>query len=236
MGAIVLDTNAIVRAILSPAGARRRLWLLLVYGGAVQRAKQIRDEIQFARDAGLGESSTAGAFLERAEAAVEHIARLLPPDAPDDLWAVASLPLLAEYHRKLHDLRDKLARPPWTKEQVDLAYRAIVASCGNITPAFAASKVPHYTEGRDRDDDIVIHTALLGSADVLISNDTNDISLDRDGETEYKNTDGDTVRAMTFEHFANHHLGVDLDSIDGKRLGDAYTAASMPTSKDVAGP
>jgi hypothetical protein len=85
VGAVVLDTNAIVRAILSPAGARRKLWLLLVYGGAVQHAKQIRDELQFARDAGLGESSSAAAFLERAEAAVEHIARLLPPDAPDDL-------------------------------------------------------------------------------------------------------------------------------------------------------
>ena len=222
MGAIVLDTNAVVRAILSPAGARRKLWLLLVYGGAVHRAKRIREELQLARESGFRVSGAAEHGLRRAEASVEAIAGLLPPGAPDDLFALASPALLGEYHRKLHDLREKLPRPPWNQAQIENAYRALVATCGAITPAFEANDVPRYTEGRDRDDDIVIHTALVGSARVLISNDMRDVSLDRDGETEYSDDQGNVVRAMTFEHFATTHLDLDLDTVDGARLAEAY--------------
>jgi predicted nucleic acid-binding protein len=163
VGAIVLDTNAVVRAILSPAGARRKLWLLLVYGGVVHRAKQIGEELQLVRESGLQIDGGAELVLRRAKASAEE-----------------------------------------------------------ITPAFEANEVPRYTEGRDRDDDIVIHTALVGSARVLISNDMRDVSLDRDGETEYSDDQGNVVRAMTFEHFATTHLDLDLDTVDGARLAEAY--------------
>lgn len=226
MGAIVLDTNAVVRAILSPVGARRKLWLLLVYGGVVHRARRMRGELQFARESGFRIGDFAERGLQQAEASIEEIAGLLPPEAPDDLWALASPALLSEYHRKLHDLREKVARPPWTEQQIENAYRALVAACGEITPAFEESDVPRYTDGRDRDDDIVIHTALLGSASVLLSNDVRDVSLDRGGETEYSDDRGNVVRAMTFEHFATTHLDIDLDAIDGARLSDAYRAAA----------
>jgi predicted nucleic acid-binding protein len=225
VGAIVLDTNAVVRAILSPHGARRKLWLLLVYGGAVHRARRIREELQLARESGFRVGGLAKS-LQRAEASTKGIAGLLPPDAPDDLWALASPALLSEYHRKLHDLREKLARPPWTQQQIETAYRALVAACGEITPAFDMGDVPRYTNGRDRDDDIVIHTALLGSASVLISNDIRDVSLNRDGGTEYSDDQGNIVRAMTFEHFATTHLDIDLDSVEGTRLADAYDASA----------
>jgi len=92
--------------------------------------------------------------------------------------------------------------------------------------AFEVNEVPRYTEGRDRDDDVVVHTALRGSADVLISNDVRDVSLDRDGETEYSDDQGNVVRAMTFEHFATTHLDLDLDSVDGARLAEAYDVAA----------
>ena len=147
---------------------------------------------------------------------------MLPSDAPDDLWALASPALLDEYHRKLHDLREKLAHPPWTQAQIETAYRALVVACGEITPAFDANEVPRYTEGRDRDDDVVIHTALCGSASVLISNDVRDVSLDRDGETEYSDDQGKVVSAMTFEHFTTTYLVLDLDTVDGARLAEAY--------------
>lgn len=226
MGAIVLDTNAVVRAILSPAGARRKLWLVLVYGGAVHRAKRMREELQLARELGFRTGAVAESDIQRAEASIKEIAGLLPSGVPDDLWALASPTLLGEYYRKLHDLCEKLARPPWSQQQIDIAYRALVAACGEITPVFDAGDVPRYTDGRDRDDDIVIHTALLGSADVLISNDVRDVSLDRDGETEYSDDQGNVVRAMTFEHFATTHQDIDLNVIDGTRLADAYDAAA----------
>ena len=222
MGAIVLDTNAVVRAVLSPAGARRKLWLLLVYGGAVHRAKRISEELQLAGESGFRVSGVAEDGLRRAKASIEAIAGLLPSGAPDDLFALASPALLGEYHRKLHHLCEKVPRPPWTQAQIESAYRAFVAACGEITSAFDANEVPRYTEGRDRDDDIVIHTALIGSAPVLISNDMRDVSLDRDGETEYSDDHGNVVRAMTFEHFAATHLDLDLDTVDGARLAEAY--------------
>lgn len=222
-----MDTNAVVRAVLSPAGARRRLWLLLVYGGAVQRTARIREELRLARESGFRASSGAKLSLQRAQACVDLIAGLLPEDAPDDLWAVASPVLLSEYHRKLRDLRDKLAKPPWTEQQIDTAYRALVAGCGVIVPAFGEDDVPAYTDGRDTDDDLVIHTALLGSADVLISNDVRDVSLDPYGQTTYADDRGNVVQAMTFEHYTTTHLDVDLDTIDGSRLADAYEALAV---------
>jgi predicted nucleic acid-binding protein len=227
VGAVVLDTNAVVRAILSPAGARRRLWLLLVYGGAIQRTARIRKELRLARESGFRASSGAKLNLRRAQASVDVIAGFLPEDAPDELWAVASPVLLSEYHRKLHDLRDKLAKPPWTEQQIDTAYRALVTACGEIVPAFDLDDVPRYTDGRDPDDDLVIHTALLGSAEVLISNDVRDVSLDPHGQTTYADDRGNVVQAMTFEHYAATQLDVDLDTIDGSRLAEAYEALAV---------
>lgn len=64
-----------------------KLWLLLVYGGAVHCARRIRDEMQFARDSGLRVSRAAERGFKYAEASVEGIAGLFPADAPDDLWA-----------------------------------------------------------------------------------------------------------------------------------------------------
>lgn len=187
----------------------------------------MREEIQLARESGFRRNGIAEHGLRRAEASVEAIAGLLPPGAPDDLFALASPALLGEYHRKLHDLREKLTRPPWTRAQIETAYRALVAACGEVTPTFDANEVPRYTEGRDRDDDIVIHTALYGSASVLISNDVRDVSLERDGETEYSDHQGNVVRAMTFEHFATIHFDLDLDTVDGTRLAEAYDIAEL---------
>lgn len=100
--------------------------------------------------------------LPEAEAAVARIAELLPVGAPDGWWALASPPLLGEYHRKLHHLRVKLERPPLTRELVENAHRSVVAGCGYVTAESALKEVPEYTHGRDRDDDVVVHTAMLG--------------------------------------------------------------------------
>lgn len=54
-----------------------------------------------------------------------------------------------------------------------------------------------------------------------------DVSLDRDGETEYSDDQGNVVRAMTFEHFATNHLDLDLDRVDGARLAEAYDIAGF---------
>lgn len=223
MGPVVLDTNNLVRSVLSSSGARRKLWVVLAYGGAVERMHRVREEQRAAYDEGFVVHG-ADEALAQAEATVARIAELLPIGAPDGWWAVASPPVLAEYHRKLHELREKLARPPLTAELIDDASRAIVASCGYVTPSFELSDVPHYTEGRDRDDDVVIHTALLGRATVLISDDKRHVSLDPEGSTAYSHEDGRVVHAMTFEHFAGSHLDFDLDEIDGDVFRDLFAA------------
>jgi predicted nucleic acid-binding protein len=220
VGPVVIDTNILVRAVLSSSGARRKLWLLLVYGGAVERMHRIREEQRAAEERGGGLGSHSA--LEEAEASVARIAEQLPVGAPDGWWTLTSPTLLDEYHRKLHALREELARPPLTVELVDAAHRAVIASCGYVTPEFDPSTVPLYTEGRDRDDDAVIHTAMLGKASVLLSDNTRDISLDADGTTEYESEDGHIVHAMTFGYFTHTHLDFDLDHIDGTVLPLAY--------------
>jgi predicted nucleic acid-binding protein len=226
VGPVVVDTNILVRAILSPGGARRKLWLLLVYGGAVERMHRIREEQRAAGEQKLVVHGAERALAE-AEGTVARIAELLPVGVPDTWWALASPPLLGEYHRKLHELREKLARPPLTAELVDEAHRSLVAGCGYVTPEFQMKDVPEYTQGRDRDDDAVVHTAILGRASVLVSDNTRHLSLDPDGTTEYASDDGHVVHAMTFEYFVHAHLDTDLDAIDGAALGDAYAAGGM---------
>lgn len=226
VGPVVLDTNVLLRAILSPGGARRKLWLLLVYGGAVERMHRAREEQRAAEEQKLVVSGVKQALAE-AEAAVARIAELLPVGVPDGWWALASPALLDEYHRKLHELREKLARPPLTAELVEQAYRSVVAGCGYLTSEFALQDVPEYTNGRDRDDDLVVHTAILGRASVLVSDNTRHLSLDPEGTTEYAAEDGHVVHAMTFEYFAHAHLDADLDAIDGTLLSEAYAAGGI---------
>lgn len=153
-----------------------------------------------------------------------RLAELLPVGVPDGWWALGSPPLLGEYHRKLHELREKLARPPLTEALVDAAHHAVVGSCGYITRGFDFEEVPAYTEGRDHDDDIVIHTAMVGRASVLISDDRRHVSLDAEGTTEYASDDGHVVHAMTFEYFVHEHLDADLDAIDGTAFQQLYVA------------
>jgi predicted nucleic acid-binding protein len=216
VGPVVVDTNILVRAILSSSGARRKFWLILAYGGAVERMHRIREEQRAAEERGVRVGGPLA--LREAEASVARIAELLPIGVPDGWWPLASPPLLDEYHRKLHTLREKLARPPITPELVDGAHRHVVASCGYVTGDFDPTRVPTYTEGRDRDDDAVIHTAMLGKANVLLSDNTRHISLDPGGTTEYRGADGHVVHAMTFEYFTHAHLEADLDQIDGSLL------------------
>jgi len=223
---IVLDTNNLVRAVLSASGARRKLLMLLAYGGAVERMSRVREEERAAEEQKLTVAGVEHALTD-AEAAVARIAELLPVGIPDGWWALGSPPLLGEYHRKLHELREKLARPPLTEALVEAAHLAVVGSCGYITRDFDLDDVPTYTEGRDRDDDIVIHTAMLGRATVLVSDDKRHLSLDPDGTTEYASDDGHVVHAMTFEHFVRAHLDADLSEIDGSAFQQLFAAGGF---------
>jgi len=48
----------------------------------------------------------------------------------------------------------------------------VIASCGYVTRDFDPADVPMDTEGRDRDDDVIVHTAMLCRASVMLSDNT----------------------------------------------------------------
>ena len=226
MRLIVLDTSVVLPALLSSGGRRRKLWLLLAYGALSARADQARLDIEFLHHeaAELG-GELAGRQIEElaaeAEAGRARVAERLPAGAPDDLGLVASRPVLDEYERKLAEIGSRL-NPDVRAEHIPLFRRQVEAACVDITNDFEVGDIPNYTP--DRDDDPVVHTALLADATWLVADDKKHISREPGGTFEYRDDEsGRHVSAMTFDYFAATHLShFDFDRIDGSWLGLAY--------------
>jgi predicted nucleic acid-binding protein len=109
--------------------------------------------------------------------------------------------------------------------------RSVVLDTSVVLPAVLSPRgyrrrfwvllIPAYTT--DRNDDPVIHTALLADATWLIADDKKHISTDPAGITEYQLPDGDRhVSALTFSRFLDHLTDVDLDDIDPSLIETAF--------------
>ena len=85
-------------------------------------------------------------------------------------------------------------------------------------PPFGDADVPALT--MDPKDDPILYTALVGDADLLVSQDKH---LVPDKQQELWEHDGQTVLALTFETLLAERLdAVDWDQIDGSWLALAY--------------
>jgi hypothetical protein len=86
--------------------------------------------------------------------------------------------------------------------------------------------VPPYTEGRDRDDDYLIHTAVLAQAEYVLSDDRKHIALDPDEPTIYCHPDtGQVVKAVQPAYFIEievNTLHFDLDGVNPGLLSLAH--------------
>jgi hypothetical protein len=99
--------------------------------------------------------------------------------------------------------------------------RQIEIVCTDITDDFDPTQILTYTT--DRDDDPVVHTALLANAVSLLSDDRKHIATAPDGATEYELPESDRrVSASTFSRFVEHVMDIDLAGIDPALVALAF--------------
>lgn len=187
MRPVVLDTSVVLPAVLSSRGYRRRFLVVLALGALAARRELLHQETDMLR----AEASTGGqlggtalnALAEQAEARYPRLREALPAGCPDDWRLIVSRPLLAEYERKLREAGPRLD-PTLREADIDSVRRQITAVCAEVTDDFDPELIPAYTT--DRNDDPVVHTALLADATWLIADDTKHICTQPDAITEYR--------------------------------------------------
>lgn len=225
MRPVVLDTSVVLPAVLSPRGYRRRFWVLLAFGALATRRELARAEADALRKqaevpGSRQDGRSADALACEADARYERLRQQLPAGCPDHWRLVCSRPLMDEYARKLHDTGAKL-NPALQPQDLEIARRQIDSVCADITDDFDPDVIPRYTA--DRNDDAVVHTALLADATWLIADDRKHISTDPGGITEYHLPGSSRhVSAITFSRFLEHLTDVDLDHIDPALIADAF--------------
>lgn len=225
MRAVVLDTSVVLPATLSPRGYRRRFWVLLALGALAARRDLTRIEADALRRAANAAGSESGGLpvdvlAAQADARYRRLSEQLPPGCPEDWRLVGSRPLLEEYARKLREAGPKLDQALRPRD-IEILRHQIESVCADMTEDFDPATIPHYTA--DRNDDPVVHTALLADATWLIADDRKHISTDPHGLTEYESPDSQRrVSAITFSHFLEHLTDIDLDRVDPDLLAVAF--------------
>jgi predicted nucleic acid-binding protein len=224
---VVVDTSVSLPATLSPSGLMRKFFVLLAYGAVsyeVEHGQLEIDELVKQAESSGGEARG----LERAKdlralAADRRAApeELLPHGTPDDWVAIGSAPLFDEYERKLREIGKRLD-PKLCDEDVPKLRRQVEAICAAGSPPFDPSEAPALT--RDPEDDPVVYTALLGGADLLVSDDRDIVP---DGVEHHYEHEGRLVTALTFGELMESRLaplGIDFDEIEGSWLAQAYAS------------
>lgn len=217
MRPVVLDTSVVLPALLSPHGYRRRFLIVLALGTLAARRELLHQEADTLRAEAASTSGQLGGpalnrLAEQAETRYLRLREALPTGCPEDWRLVASRPLLAEYERKLREAGPKLD-PTLREADIDTLRYQITALCVETTDDFDPDLIPTYTT--DRNDDPVIHTALLADATWLIADDTKHICTQPQAITEYRLPGTDRrVNAVTFSRFLDHLADVDLDHVD----------------------
>lgn len=220
---VVVDTSISLPATLSPGGMMRRFWVVLALGALtyeVEHEKLELDELQLRAEQeggtvrGLGQ---ARARIDQAGDRRSALLELLPHGTPDDWVAVGSAPLFDEYERKLREIGHKL-NPALRDQDIPLLRRQLEAVCPVSAPPFRSSEAPALTQ--DPKDDPILHTALAGGADLLVSDDKHLVPNRHDQFWEHN---GRAVLALTFGALIDERLdaGV-LAGIDGAWLAAAH--------------
>jgi predicted nucleic acid-binding protein len=229
---VVVDTSVSLPATLSPRGLTRKFFVLLAYGAVcyeVEHGKLELDELAKqaertgGRAMGLDRAKDQRALAADRRAALEE---LLPYGTPDDWVAIGSAPLFDEYERKLREVGKRI-NPTLRDEDVPKLRRQVEAICAAGSPPFDPRDAPALT--RDPEDDAVVYTALLGGADLLVSDDRDIVP---DGVEHQYDHEGRLLTAVTFGELMESRLGVlaiDFDEIEGSWLGLAYASMGRAT-------
>lgn len=226
MRPIASDTSVLLPGLLSPAGQRRKLLVLLAYGGLNYYARVGLDELELLEEqAGRSGGELGGPsiqeLVERATDRKAAMAEHLPALAPDDLLLVGSPALFDEVEAKVETVGPRILKGGWDPDAPAKYRRQLELICGLVTPPFALDETPEHTQGRDRDDDYVIETAFQGGALAIVSDDKKHIALAKD-ETVYRDPrTGNELSAywpsQFIERFVNTS-GFDINDVEGALL------------------
>jgi predicted nucleic acid-binding protein len=222
---VVMDTSVSLPATLSPAGMARKLWLLLALGALTYQIEHHRLVIEELRAEGEVMGALPGALdsIEAEAHAAEQrratLRDLLPHDTPEHWVAVGGAAIFDEYERKVREIGRRL-NPSVRDTDIQPLRRRVEAICIAGSLSFNPDDSPPFT--RDRKDDPIVYTALLGEADYLISDDRDIVP---DGSEQAYEHDEHQVLAVTFNRFVTTYFEpADLDwgTIDGRWLRHAF--------------
>jgi predicted nucleic acid-binding protein len=220
---VVVDTSVSLPATLSPGGMMRRFWVVLALGALTYEVEHRQLELDELSQRAKREGGVVGGLkvvrnrVEEARNRRAALVGLLPDGTPDDWVAIGSAPLFDEYERKLREIGQKLD-PALRDKDIPLLRRQLEVVCAIGAPPFDQDAVPALT--RDRKDDGILYTALLGDADLLISDDKH---LVPDRHEHHWEHDGNIVVAVTFDTLVSERFdAANLSEIDGSWLAVAH--------------
>jgi predicted nucleic acid-binding protein len=234
MRPLVTDTSVLLPGLLAPKGQRRKLLVLCAYGALNYFTRVGLDELELVREQAEHAGAELGGLpieklIEQAEYRRAALAEQLPALAPDDLLLVGSPALFNELEAKLVARGPKMLKDRWQDDMAERYLRILISICGIFAPPFDLAAIPEHTQGRDRDDDLVIETAFQGGAVAIVTDDKGIALEDDDGVTTYTDPRmGAGVLAYwpgVFVERVVNTSGFDLNDVDGSLLELAVSRA-----------
>lgn len=223
MPLVVADTGIVMPGLLDRDSLSRKLLTVFQYGRIVARVGEAREEYQHALELADQEDGELNhelyqRVIEQAEERATAARELLGDDCPDDLVLVTSTPLLDELVHVLTSDRLKFG-PVSDEEALRFRQLALRMAFRAVPDESFPTELPDYTDGRDRDDDMVVHTALEGRADIILSRDSDLVPNYRRAEPYSQDSTGAFTEAKKRRLFIQDHIApFDLQMIQGNQM------------------
>ena len=231
MQLVVADANVLLAGLIDLNSIYRKLLVVFAYGklhADLASAESYREETEqlIAENAGarFGGQPDPDEVVRLARERIALLDEHVPVMTPDRWGLVTSSAITKEVYDVCLGGRSGFGPLPESAAQAAVA-AAVAISATQVIHGLEGP-IPAYTEGRDADDDKVIHTAILAGADWVLSEDHSHVSLERRRPTHYREpVTGRETGAIGVGYFINRLLctGLHFDndalrSIDGEVL------------------
>lgn len=235
MRLVVVDPELLVAGFLVPSGWARKLLVVLAYGRleAYERLFDPAERSKLQADANAFGGVIAGRphddVLTEARERKALMADRLPVLTPDEWGLAASFPIYNEVEHLVQEVREDLSSLPPDAPQ--LIRRQLVAHTARVVEE-EDGLFPRYTDGRARDKDYLIETAITAQAEFLITNDARVASSVNSAEPYRNETKGAHTKAVRLNYFVEEHLygyHFELDDVDGSVLALAMRGLTRQT-------
>lgn len=244
MQLVVADANVLLAGLIDPNSIYRKLLVVFAYGklhADLASAESYREEIEqlIAENPGarFGGQPDPDEVVRLARERIALLDEHLPAMTPSRWGLVTSSAITKEVHDVCVGGRSGFGPLPGTIAQAAVA--AAVAISATQAIQGLEGPIPAYTQGRDADDDKVIHTAILAGAEWVLSEDHSHVSLERRRPTVYREpVTARETGAIGAWYFINRLLctGLHFDndalrSIDGSVLTFALQAIAATANR-----